>query len=58
MIRHAKRQDIPTIDFVQEGLIVAFWRTGKMDTLDIAERLNLREFQVHNLLLHLREGGR
>ena len=58
MIRYAKRQDIPKVDFVQEGLIVAFWRTGKMDMLDIAERLNLREFQVHNLLLHLRENGR
>ena len=35
------------------GLIMALWRMG-YDTHDIAQRLNLREYQVANRLWHLR----
>lgn len=57
MTRPAIREDLPPIDFVKEGAIIALWKQG-LDTLEIARKLNLREFQVFNKLLHLREGAR
>lgn len=54
----APRPHVEPVDFVKEGLILAIWQSGKFDTLDIARKLGLKEWQVHNLLLHLREGRR
>jgi hypothetical protein len=55
-----KRRNIheEPVDHVKEGLIVALWQTAGLDTYDIAKKLGLHEWQVHNLLLHLREGQR
>jgi len=57
MTRTAKREDLQPVDIVKEGLIVALWRSG-LDTMDIAKKTGLREHQVYNKLLHLREGSR
>jgi hypothetical protein len=51
-------EDTPPIDLVKEGMIVALWQRVGLDTYDIAVKLGLREWQVHNRLLHLREGKR
>lgn len=42
------------LSIVHDGLILALWKE-KFDTLDIAKKLNLRESQVANRLLQLRE---
>jgi DNA-binding CsgD family transcriptional regulator len=49
------RENLAPIDLVKEGLIVALWRTAGLDTYEIAKKLGVREWQVSNLLLHLRE---
>lgn len=51
------REDIAPIDLLTEGVILALWRQG-CDTVEIARQTHLREWQVFNRLLHLREGAR
>ena len=50
------RENLAPIDLVKEGLIVALRQKLGLDTYDIAKKLGLREWQVHNLLLRLRDG--
>jgi predicted transcriptional regulator len=45
---------MPEITMIHDGVILALWRE-RMDTLDIAKKLNLRESQVANRLARLRE---
>lgn len=50
-------QHAPEVTFVDDGLIMMLWNQ-KLDTYEIAKRLRLKEWQVHNRLLHLREVAR
>lgn len=47
----------PEVTVVDDGLIMMLWNQ-KLDTCEIAKRLRLKEWQVHNRLLHLRETAR
>ena len=38
--------------------IIALWRTGAFDTLDIAKRLGVKEWAVYNALARHREEQR
>lgn len=41
-------------DDARDSAILLLWKKHKMDTVDIAARLGLKEWQVANRLLHLR----
>lgn len=47
---------MPDITMIHDGVILALWKE-KLDTLEIARKLNLREVQVANRLARLREIG-
>lgn len=46
---------VPPIDHVKEGIITALWAQG-LDTCEIAHKTSLREWQVYNLLVLMKEG--
>jgi DNA-binding CsgD family transcriptional regulator len=48
-----ERQDTQRDD-ARDTAILLLWRKHKLDTVDIAARLGLKEWQVANRLLHLR----
>jgi hypothetical protein len=48
-----ERQDAQRDD-ARDTAILLLWRKHKLDTVDIAARLALKEWQVANRLLHLR----
>lgn len=41
-----------------DDAILYLWREEKLDTFEIAQRRGLKEWQVANRLLHLREAGK
>ncbi|MCK1322124.1 hypothetical protein IVA94_14730 [Bradyrhizobium sp. 156] len=47
----------PEVTVVDDGLIMLLW-SQKLDTCEIAKRLHLKEWQVANRLLHIREALR
>lgn len=49
------RQDIRALSPEDDGRILSLWRSGTMDTVDIAQRLGVREWQVANRLTHARQ---
>jgi hypothetical protein len=48
-----ERQDAQRDD-ARDTAILLLWRKHKLDTVDIAARLGLKEWQVANRLVHLR----
>ncbi|WP_354122319.1 hypothetical protein [Bradyrhizobium sp. LA6.12] len=43
---------------VHDHAILVLWKKYKLDTVDIAKRLGLKEYEVANRLLHLRGQAR
>lgn len=48
----------PEVTVVDDGLIMMLWKKHKKNTCEIARILRLKEHQVANRLLHLREVAR
>lgn len=46
-------EHVPQITVVDDGMIMMLWNQS-LDTCEIAKRLQLKEWQVANRLLHLR----
>jgi hypothetical protein len=51
---HTAEEDVGSHD----DAILYLWRHEKLDTYEIAQRRGLKECQVANRLLHLREAGK